>query len=248
MASSISHPNQASPLDRDVWAPDIERKDEVVLKATFGKHSRVAKPQEIQIEIEYSEKRFDIEPGVVLEALEPLKLAYRTEGDLLEVVGWGLTVTLGEGASLSWHVGRRFLELFSRAQQMLLSNEEAAIFAEICAQVDYKAFCAARRVPQWRQAWLVRLQPVCLIHYGTGRNIKLGPNAACALSLVQPGEYFGGWFSCDKEGTIESIRGVQILAEPTVPENNEWPSPASVEFDSELKMMLPDPTKWASEE
>ena len=233
----------------DQWEGiDPQRVDQTVeAKTRFSRDVKLVKPQEIDLEIEYAEKRFAIEPGVVLEAHQPLKLGYRNSDGMLEVVGWGIEVPLGDGHSIADLISRRFLDLYSRSQHGTLSDEEALNFSEICSQVDYRSFCASRRMPQWQEAWLVRKQPVGFLDFGTGKLVKISAEASRALRLFDAGTYFGAWFSTDREGLIEQVQHAEPLPEPERINFADWPASNEVEFDPALESMLPDPGGWSEE-
>lgn len=233
----------------DQWGRvEFQQADQLVEeKIRFGEDVKLAKPREIDLEIEYAEKRFTIEPGVILEAYQPLKLGYHNDDGMLEVIGWGLEVPLGQGHSLTDLIAKRFLDLYSRSQRQLLSNEEALQFSEICSQVDYRAFCAARRMPQWQEAWLVRKQPICFLDFGSGKLVKISPEVAKSLRLFDPGTYFGAWFSTDRDESIELIQHAEPLPEPADINLIDWPAAKDIEFDPALGSMLPNPKSWGEE-
>lgn len=242
----IQRPNIESslPLKFDQSHDVVEKRES---STRFAKGVKIPAPKEVDLEIEFSQRRFQIEPGVFLEALQPLRLAYNNDHGTLEVVDWGIEATLQDGHSLAHRIAQRFLELYSKAQHGGISDEEALQFSKICGQVDYRSFCAARRMPEWREAFLVRHQPACYINWCYGSLVKLTPEAAEALKLLQPNTYFGAWFTVDREGAVTRIQHAEILPPPVESlEELTWrPAPMNVEVDPELTKMLPDPASWS---
>ncbi len=243
------------PVDLEPSAPRTLSHPQDVVKqveasTTVGSGIKVRAPQEVDLEIEFSQRRFFIEPGLFLETLQPLRLAYNDINGTLEVVDWGIEASLQDGHSLAHRIAQQFLELYSKAQHGDISDEEALQFSKMCAQVDYRSFCAARRMPEWREAFLVRHQPACYINWGYGSLVKLDPEVAEALKLLEPNTYFGAWFTVDREGVVTRIQHADILPQPPVSlEELAWqPAPMNVEVDPELTKMLPDPAAWSKQD
>jgi hypothetical protein len=245
--STIQHPNldSGSSLKFGQSQDVVEKRES---STPFKSGVKIPAPKEVELELEFSQRRFLIEPGVYLEALQPLRLAYNA--DTLEVVDWGIAVALEEHAALPHRIAQRFLEMYSKAQHGFISDAEALQFSKMCAQVDYRAFCAARRMPEWREATLVRHQPACYINLGYGSLVKLAPEAAQALKLLEPNTYFGAWFTVDREGTITRIQHAEPLPPPVESlEDLAWqPASMNVEVDPELTKMLPDPASWSQQD
>ncbi len=224
---------------------DLPQADQrVEANIRFAANVKLAKPHEVDLEIEYGEQRFMIEPGVVLEAFNPLKLGYHNDKGTLEVIGWDIQVPLGEGRSLADVIAKKFLDFYSKSQHGGLTEVEAFRFSEMCAQVDYRGFCAARRMPHWQEAWLVRKQPHYFLNFGSDKLIKVDGETSSALRLLDVGTYFGAWFTIDRDGSITRIQHPEALPQPSSIDLSDLPPATNIEFDPALESMLPDPTDW----
>ena len=148
-----------------------EQKEEHVLDVDFSKQS-VSPEQEFEVELEYNHRSFPVGGKDHLDTLEPLTLKYTDSDAKMEIVGWGLTVNLSDGSDLPRRIGKRFLELFSKAIRDDLSEQDEACFEKICNQVDYRKFCRSRELPRFREALLVLKQPIAFLKFIDGKKIK----------------------------------------------------------------------------
>lgn len=230
-----------STLDEGVTHQEL-----IVTTTDFSSDKTISASREIAIELEYSTSCFTIEPGVQLRTVRPIMLGYENDSDSLHVLGWNLEVPLGEGSKIPKLIARRFLELFSKSQNSLLSNDEASVFAQICSQVDYREFCALRRPPFWNEALIRKTNPYTL-DLGDSNLQKLDKKTAAALSLFKENDYIGAWFKCARDGKIQEIKGAILLPNPASDDEElDWPTPKPLEFDEALNEMLPDFTSWES--
>jgi hypothetical protein len=136
-----------------------------------------------------------------------------------------------------------FLDLFSKAQAGELNEQEEACFDRVCEQIDYRRFCAERDLPRYMEALVVRKSPA-LIRYLGGANIRLAPEVARQIDLVEEGEYFGAHFTLDREGKITDIRNVVFVPSPETVLANDDPrdyAPRDDDFPASLKNLLPEP-------
>jgi len=201
-------PSSTAPADLDT----VEITKETDRKVDFANY-RPTPQQSVAIELEYATKAFPLGGDEKLHASAPLRFAYVDDAGTVEIVGWNLRVNLDEAKDLPRQIARRFLELFSKAGEGRLDEQEEASFDRVCEQIDYRRFCAGRALPHYREAMVVRKSPA-LIRYLGGANIRLEPGVASRLELVGEGEYFGGYFSLDREGRILDIRNIVLVPSP----------------------------------
>lgn len=172
--------------------------------------------REFDFEIDYDFTSFPVEGNVSVHVADPqrspIRLGYRTgEEETLEVIDWGLIVPLEKSAELPRLIGRRFLELYSKAVTGYLSEEEREWLRKISEQMDYHAFAAARKLPRYREATLVRKAPALIVQFIEDRNIHLDQRLASKLVSIEAGERFGAWFRLGDDGEIIDFEHVLLL-------------------------------------
>lgn len=166
------------------------------------------------IEVEYATTVFPLEGERKLHVRKPLRFGYMDEAGTVEIIGWGLKVKFEDAIDLPVQIARRFLELFSRTQAGdNLGEQDEACFATICEQIDYRRFCAERDLPRYHEALLVRKNPP-LIRMLSEKNIRLSPAAAASLNLLKDGDYFGAYFTWDRQGEIQKIEHICFVPSP----------------------------------
>ena len=201
--------------------------------------------RDFDIEVEYRPGYIAMENGRFLQLTnphsDPLRLGFRDEPGEIEVIGWGASVPVEDRANLIQHIGRRFFELYSRSIAGTLSEQDEACLDVASRQVDYRAYVAARAMPRYHEATLVRKKPALLIQFLDDRNIKLPGSFESALRLVNDGERFGAWFVTDREGEITAISNPILLQaeESDSLESDSVAASAPVEFPAELIQQLP---------
>ncbi|MEZ5329882.1 MAG: hypothetical protein R3F19_32955 [Verrucomicrobiales bacterium] len=228
----------SSTAPSDIQVPDWTKEQE--RKVNFA-HYQVSPRQDVEIEFEYATKAFPLGGDQNLYASNPLRFAYVDNSGIVEILGWNLRVDLNEATDLPRQIARRFLQLFSQAQTGNLSEQDEACFDQICGQIDYRRFCAERDLPRYMEALVVRKSPG-LIRYLGGANIRISNEVRDKIGLVDEGEYFGGYFTLDREGHIIDIQNVvfvaspeEVLAEVIPTDFRQLPG----DFPDQLRGMLP---------
>lgn len=168
-------------------------------------------------ETELTNSLFWVEEGTVpLHVLKPIRIRYyeKPTGDFLEVVGWDVQIPLTRSDDLPKLVPRRFLELFSKAQDQSLSEKEDAAFSEVCRQVDYRRFCASRRSSQYREARLIRKNRNLCVEFSHGSREELPPTILKKFHVLEEGDFFSGYFHLNSEGEVIDVERIQLLEDP----------------------------------
>jgi hypothetical protein len=200
--------------------------------------------REFDIEIDYDYTTFQVEGDVSVHVADPqrspIRLGYHGgEEATLEVIDWGLIVPLEQSTELPRLIGRRFLELYSKAVTGFLREEEREWLRKISEQMDYHSFAAARKLPRYREATLVRKSPVLQVQFIEDRNIKLDTRLTSKLVSIEPGERFGAWFRLGDDGEVTDFEHVLLL--PGLDDIlSELPMAAEgIEFPESLASLLP---------
>jgi len=201
--------------------------------------------QEFEVEIDYAVTSFPVEGQISVRVAdpknEPIRLGYTDDAGTLEVIGWGLTVPLEKADDLPRQIGRRFLELYSKAVTGSLRDEERQWLRKVSEQMDYHSFAASRKLPRYREATLTRKNPVLLIQFLEDRNIRLDSRLASKLTAIDAGERFSAWFTIDGMGKISDFNHVLRLLSL---EEDLAEMPASsnpIELPSSVRSLLPKP-------
>ncbi|MDB6118004.1 MAG: hypothetical protein JWO08_1785 [Verrucomicrobiaceae bacterium] len=197
--------------------------------------------KEYDIEFETRPGLIPMEDGLFLQLTnpqtDPLRLGFLDEAAEVEIIGWGLRFPSEDRANLVGYLGRRFFELYSRSLSGLLTEQDEAALDVVSRQVDYRSYVAARAMPRYHEATLVRKTPVLLIQFLDDKNIKLPPALQSSLRLIQDGERFGAWFTTTRDGEITAITNPVLLS--PVDEAASFESSPPIEFPESLIQQLP---------
>ena len=201
--------------------------------------------QEYVIEIDYAVSSFSVEGEISVHVADPkngpIRLGYSDAEDTLEVIGWGISVPLDKTDELPRQIGRRFLELYSKAVTGSLREEDRQWLKTVSEQMDYNSFAASRKLPRYREATLIRKEPVLLVQFLGDRNIKLDNNLTPKLTAIDSGERFSAWFTIDGTGKISDFN--HVLRLPSLEDDlAEMPAPSQpIELPSSIRSLLPKP-------
>jgi hypothetical protein len=162
---------------------------------------------------ELETRYLEIEGGnLLLRLTKPGRLQINYARMECDVAGWDIRVPLLEAHNLPRLMARRFLDLFSKAEEDRLSDVEAQIWLSILDQVDYTSFSIDRAAPQYMEGTLIRHTPDCRVEWHDGERDKLPPRVAGALSVLEPGEVFGAFV---KLGRDNNVRGIDRISKLT---------------------------------
>lgn len=229
----------------EVWRNDAENqgKTEERTLAPDEMPEALAVEQEFAIQIDYAVACFPVEGDISVHVADPknapIRLGYSDEEGLLEVVGWGMSVPLERADELPRQIGRRFLELYSKAVTGSLRDEDRKWLRTISEQMDYHGFAAKRKLPRYREGTLIRKTPVLLVQFLEDRNVRLEAGLASKLCAIDEGERFGAWFSMNGNGEIVDLN--HVLRLPSLEEDlRDLPSaPEPIDLPENLKSLLP---------
>lgn len=200
--------------------------------------------QEFDCEIDYDFTSFPVEGEVAVHVADPkhspIRLGYRSGAETMEVIDWGLTVPLEQIGDLPRLIGRRFLDLYSKAVTGSLHEEEREWLRKVSDQMDYHAFAAARKLPRYREATLVRKSPSLRLQFIDDRDVTLDPHLAPKLIAVEPGDRFGAWFKLDGNGKVTDIEHVLFLPALEDVLGQMPPTSAGIDLPGSLAELLPE--------
>ena len=159
----------------------------------------------------------------------------------MEVIDWGLKISLEQSGDLPRLIGRRFLELYSKAVTDNLHSEERDWLKSISKQMDYHSFAAARKLPRYREATLIRKTPALLVQFLAEQNVRLDSALVTKLYALEEGDRFGAWFTLDGDGNIADFQHILLLPPlhellANIPEHG-----VNADFPEHLTKLLPSP-------
>lgn len=236
-----SSPNEGRRFSWD--SPDNHRRTEERTVSSEALPAVFQVEREYEFKIDYAQTRFPVEGDVFVRVADPvnapIRLGYSDKDGTLEVLGWGVSVPLDQAADLPRQIGRRFLELYSKAVTGVLRDHERQWLRTVSEQMDYHSFAANRKLPRYREATLIRNTPVLLVQFLDDRNVRLDASLTRKLCAIDNGERFGAWFTLDENGEIADLN--HILRLPSLEEDlrNLPPAPAPIDLPESLKSLLP---------
>ena len=146
---------------------------------------------------------------------------------VLRIKGWGIDLALYEEANSDWNraIARKFLDLHSKAEADLLSEEEKPAWISIISQVNYQRFSAerspevylqgkllAKELDGWKVQW----------HDGTIQFIR--KEVSRPLDLVDLNQHFGAIVKFGLNNEIVSLTSVSFIADIGVTAETLWDS------------------------
>ncbi len=231
----------------EVWRDETgrQRKTEERTLSPEDMPEALAIEQEFEFEIDYAVTSFPVEGEISVHVADPknqpIRLGYSDADGTLEVIGWGMAVPLENATELPRQIGRRFLELYSKAVTGSLREEDRKWLKTVSEQMDYHSFAASRKLPRYREATLIRKEPVVLVQFLENRNIKLDSNLTSKLTAIDSGDRFSAWFTIDGTGKISDFN--HVLRLPSLEDDlAEMPAASTpIELPSSVRSLLPKP-------
>jgi hypothetical protein len=237
----------ASSTVSEVWRDEAGNQTKIDTLAPGEMPEALAVEQEFEFQIDYAVTSFPVEGEVSVHVAdpknEPIRLGYSDAEGTLEVIGWGMVVPLEKADELPRQIGRRFLELYSKAVTGALGEEDRKWLGTVSEQMDYHSFAASRKLPRYREATLVRKEPVLLVQFLEDRNVKLDSSLASKLTAIDDGERFSAWFTIKGNGEISDFN--HVLRLPTLEEElaEMPPAPSPMELPPGVHSLLPKPAQ-----
>ena len=203
-----------------VPAIDIPPADFIRAAESLGKYSNPKqlasseKPKEgIKTTFTFPKRILQIEPGrLQLRLTASPEVEVDPSGLMCEVVDWGVRLPTRQVEQLPSAMARRFLELFSKADQGRLEESEEMEWIRVLERVDFQDFCIARAQPHYMEGELIaRQHRTVRVEWHDGCRETLGSSASRALAHLAVGDCFGAWVKLGKDNEPISIENVSIL-------------------------------------
>ena len=149
--------------------------------------------------------------SVLLRLHRSLQLAVDPHTMRFQVEGWNIEMPCADAPDLPRQIGRRFLELFSKADARILSPEEEQDWLKVLDQVDYTQFCVDRAAPHYVEGTLLRHIPVCRVEWHDGELENVSREAAAALAILEPGQRFGTFAKLGRANEVKLLERVTMV-------------------------------------
>jgi hypothetical protein len=158
------------------------------------------------------QKLFPVDGGKTLLRLRssPI-LAVDSKTLEFEIEGWGLRMRCADVHDVPRQIVRRFLYLFGRSEQRLLSNEERAAWIDILDRVDSNQFSFDRSAPHYQEGILLQRDPI-VVEWSDGKNEKLDADVGAALTPLDPGDTFSAYVKLGRSNKSVGIERVMLIA------------------------------------
>lgn len=159
----------------------------------------------------FNQRFFPLDDGRTLLRLhEPLTLTLDQRTMDVEVENWGIRMHCGQVEDLPRQIARRFLMLFSKADNDLLTEAEKLQWLNICDHVDVSQFSVDRSAPHYTEGTLKKKLPLT-VEWHDGTTESLPVRLAGNFHPLEPGESFSAFVKIGKDGQTLSIERVSLL-------------------------------------
>lgn len=128
-----------------------------------------------------------------------------------EVIGWDVKIPASHAQNIPREMARRFLELFSKADAGILTEQEQALWLSVLSEVDFQRFSIDRAFPQYLEGTILRIQPECRVEWHDGSVDKISPEVARSLSVLHKGDQFGAYVKLGRDNEVCKIERVVLL-------------------------------------
>jgi hypothetical protein len=128
-----------------------------------------------------------------------------------KVLHWETQLPLTNVEDIARTLGRRFLELYSKAIDERLTEQEEAHWLEIVQRVDYQSFCNDRTPARYVEGVVKSTGTECTVEWHDGEVESLHPQAARTLNILNAGDRFGGWIKWGRDHKTQQIEELKIL-------------------------------------
>lgn len=129
---------------------------------------------------------------------------------MLEVVGWGIQLPITQAEDVPRQIARKFLSLFSKANNLTISDAEKMEWLFICDQVDVAHFSIDRSAPQYMEGTLTRKYPPS-VEWHDGTVEHLPANLAANFFALESGDNFSAFVKVGKNQSTLSIERINLI-------------------------------------
>jgi len=140
-----------------------------------------------------------------------LRLKLNIDTFRFEVIDWGVSFDVTDMPGLPSLLSRRFLELFSAAENDTISPADRDAYLHISDYVDFRQFTIDRAPPRYLEGEMITTSDQVLVEWHDGRRERLPPDVARSLGDLKKGDHFSAWVKLGDEDRAQSIERVKLL-------------------------------------
>jgi hypothetical protein len=150
------------------------------------------------------------EGRTLLRLRQPPTLKVNTHTMEFEAEDWGITMPCDKVEDLPRRIARRFLTLFSKADQESMEPQEKLEWLKLLDKVDYAQFSIDRSAPQYLEGTLVGKTPP-RVEWHDGATEVLSLSLASSLFPLDPGDNFSAFVKVGRDNRTLSIERVSLI-------------------------------------
>jgi hypothetical protein len=165
-----------------------------------------------RISYTFPQTLFPIDGGKTLLRLRSAPVLSVDSGTLeFEIEGWGVRMSCADVHDVPRQIARRFLYLFGKSEQRLLSEQERLGWIEVLDRVDANQFSFDRSAPRYNEGVLLQRNPI-VVEWSDGKNEKLDAKIGGALMPLDPGDTFSAYVKLGRDNKSLEIDRVMLIA------------------------------------
>lgn len=190
--------------------------------AEVGEVLKAKEQPDFLSEFEFTQTMIPLEGGQQsLRLLKPLHLKI-TPNLRFTVKDWGIEMDCLHLPELPRAVARRFLTLWSAAENEMLTEQDNADWVKISDYIDFRQFTVDRSPPRYLEGWLRSNRELCIVEWHDGKRETLQRKAARALGDINEGERFAAHVKLGKNDETIGVERVSLLGSSSDFSKEEW--------------------------
>ena len=147
----------------------------------------------------------------ILKLFEDLMIEVDHDRQECKVMHWEAKLPLTHVEDIGRTLGRRFMELYSKATDGRLTEQEEAYWLDIVQRVDYQAFCTDRTPARYVEGIVKAIRPAFIVEWYDGEIETLHPQVARTLNVLDESDRFGAWVKWGRDNKTQQIEGWKML-------------------------------------
>jgi hypothetical protein len=201
--------SNAAPLVED-WDSPIQMHSNASEKMAHATDEKLRKRKITQFP--YRLRTISLDGGkTILRLFEDLMIEVDHDNQECKVLHWETQLPLTSVQDIGRTLGRRFLQLHSRAEDNRLTEQDEAHWLEIIKLVDYQAFCIDRTPARYVEGIVKAVAPACTVEWHDGEEEVLAPHVFRYLNILNQGDRFGAWVKWGQDNKVQDIERLKLL-------------------------------------
>jgi hypothetical protein len=127
-----------------------------------------------------------------------------------EIEDWGIRMPCDKVEDLPHQIARKFITLFSKADQELIDSSEQLTWLKILDKVDYTQFIIERSSPHYTEGVLLKKTPL-VVKWHDGTTEILPPSLASVFFPLDPDDNFSAYVKIGKGNHTLGIERISLI-------------------------------------